>query len=515
MSGEIAVLIRRFPKLSKTFILGEISNLTEMGLNLKIFSLQRPNAEIQQPGAALLLDRVTYIDEAPRAAALMQLLRALLRKPALLLVVLRAVCLTEIRLAELAALIYICNAQGISHVHAHYISGPALLADLAAQLRDSSFSVSAHAKDIYLTDAQHIRERIDNASFVSTCTGHNHAYLAQLTDRHTRLHLIYHGIDSKRFRPAEAPAAPTRPLIVAVGRYKEKKGFDLLIHACAILRETGMPLRCDIIGYGEQQTRLQNLIDAHRLQADVRLVPPVDHDQLADILRTAAICVLPCRQTADGDRDGIPNALLEAMACEVPIVSTTVSGIPEVVNSGSNGLLVEPDDAPALAASMQSILGDHALGRAAWQKTAAKRCGRNSTGTTICLRWKPCCGNRSRVACHWSKRNEFTTDCLCSKRVSASLGEFYRQRSTFAGGAWTSHRAFFDQGGGRVRGGCNTAAGVLSAAGDLALEYQSQSLVVGQFTAVSPFLRLLAVAAPAAVSEHVGVCVALRRALSR
>lgn len=363
MTAEIAVLVRRFPKLSETFILGEIANLTEMGLDLRIISLQRPNEEIQQPGAARLQDRVTYIDEAPRAAALLQLLLALVRKPASAFAVLRAICTTDVRLIELAALIYICNAQGISHVHAHYISEPALLADLAAQLRDSSFSVSAHAKDIYLTDTRHIRERIKNASFVSTCTGHNHNYLVQLADRHTHLHLIYHGVDSKRFRPAEEPASPTRPLIVGVGRYKEKKGFDLLIHACAMLRAAGTPLRCDIIGYGEEQVRLQNLIDVHHLQADVRLVPPVNHEQLADILRTAAICVLPCRQTADGDRDGIPNALLEAMACEVPVVSTTVSGIPEVVRSGSNGLLVEPEDSHALAAAMQSILSDHAMGR--------------------------------------------------------------------------------------------------------------------------------------------------------
>jgi len=209
---------------------------------------------------------------------------------------------------------------------------------MASRARGTTYSISAHAKDIYLTDAATIRERIETASFVSTCTAHNHRYLSELCNGdNSKIHLVYHGIDSERFCPAEQPGREQIPMLVAVGRFKEKKGFDLLIAACASLLKEGVKLRCEIIGYGDQQEPLQKLITDQNLAPHIVLRSPVNHDELVGILQKATMCVLPCRQTKDGDRDGIPNAMLEAMSCAVPVVTTSVSGIPEVIRSTGIG----------------------------------------------------------------------------------------------------------------------------------------------------------------------------------
>ena len=327
-SRRVGVLVKRFPKLSETFIFGEIATLVENGLDVRIISLQRPNESLQQPGSDRFSDRVTYLEPA----------------------------------SGVNALIDACDSLDIGHLHAHYISEPALLADLASRARGTTYSISAHAKDIYLTDAAAIRERLKTATFVSTCTAHNHQHLSKLCSGNTsKIHLVYHGIDSERFCPAEQISPQQIPMVVAVGRFKEKKGFDLLIAACASLLQEGVTLRCEIIGYGDQQESLQQLITEQGLANDVRLRSPVNHDELVGILQNATLCVLPCRQTKDGDRDGIPNAMLEAMSCALPVVTTSVSGIPEVIRSGLNGVLVEPENPVALANAIRSVLDDSEL----------------------------------------------------------------------------------------------------------------------------------------------------------
>jgi len=363
MSHRISILVKRFPKLSETFVLGEIASLVDKGMDLRIISLYRPNEQLLQPGSERLGHRVTYVEDQPPLRSLVSLFREMLRRPQVAATIWRSWVSTDIRLIELAGVLRICRLHGISHLHAHYISGPALIADVVSQLGGGTFSVSAHAKDIYVTPPAAVKARLNNAEFVATCTAHNHTYLSSLAVDQSRVHLVYHGIDSDRFKPAHSAIQANIPLVVAVGRYKEKKGFDLLIGACARLRDAKIRFRCEIIGYGDQQEKLQNLIDANLLQGDVQLRPPVNHEELTGILQRAAVCVLPCRKTSDGDRDGIPNSLLEAMACAIPIISTTVSGIPEVIRSGWNGLLVDPDDTDALANAMKTLLADGKLSR--------------------------------------------------------------------------------------------------------------------------------------------------------
>jgi len=360
--GTVAVLVRRFPKLSETFILGEIASLVDAGVDVRIVSLNRPSDSLQQPDAERFSDRVTYVDQSTGLWALLRTIRYAVRWLPRVTALLRALRDSGASFRQFCSVFDICEQLDVLHIHAHYISEPALLADLVSSERGHSFSVSAHAKDIYLTDTAAIRERLRNAAFVTTCTAHNHSFLLQQTDSDTsRVHLLYHGIDSDRFTPAGGPAANLPPLLVGVGRYKRKKGFDLLIAACAKLISEGVPLRCEIIGYGDQGDHLQQLIAASGLGHHVTLKAPVTHPELVSILQNATVCVLPCRQTEDGDRDGIPNAMLEAMSCEIPVVSTMVSGIPEVIRSETNGLLVAPDDVDALVAAIKRVLDDDCL----------------------------------------------------------------------------------------------------------------------------------------------------------
>jgi len=364
VTGRIAVLVRQFPKLSETFIFGEIANLIDAGLDVQIISLKRPTESLLQPDANRFSDCVTYLDVKTGIAGMAELAwrlgRSIFRLPSFV----RQLRELDATLGQLVALLRICDQQKINHLHAHYISEPALLADLVSQVRAATFSVSAHAKDIYLTRASELQARLNNAAFVTTCTAHNHHFLVQnAAHAAARIHLLYHGIDSTLFHPALRPSKGDRPMIIAIGRYKRKKGFDLLIAACAKLVSDGVLFRCEIVGYGSEKERLQELIVIHDLLDVVTLRGPVTHHELVGILQNAAVCVLPCRETEDGDRDGIPNAMLEAMSCEVPVVSTSVSGIPEVIESGKNGLLVKPNDIPALADAIRQVVSDERLGR--------------------------------------------------------------------------------------------------------------------------------------------------------
>jgi len=173
---------------------------------------------------------------------------------------------------------------------------------------------------------------------------------------------MYHGIDLCRFRAARASETEAqRPLVLSVGRLREKKGFAVLIEACRLLREAGTAMQCEIVGYGEEHDTLKSLISRHALEDRVHLVGKMTHDELLELYRQTAVFALPCQVASDGDRDGIPNVLLEALGMEIPVISTSVSGIPEVIRDGVNGLMIAPHDPQALADAIRRLLDSPAL----------------------------------------------------------------------------------------------------------------------------------------------------------
>jgi glycosyltransferase involved in cell wall biosynthesis len=243
------------------------------------------------------------------------------------------------------------------HTHAHFVDRAATVALVASRLLGGRYSVTAHAADLYARPTM-IRERVSNALFAVTCTEYNRSYLiSRVGIDPSAVVRIYHGLDFTAYDARRDPSDP--PLLLSVGQLKEKKGHMDLVRACAELRDRGHPVDCAIVGEGPMRGELERAIAAFGLQDRLRLLGAITHVEVVDHLRRAYAFVLPCVVAADGDRDGIPNAILEAMAMGVPVISTPVSGIPEVVTA-ERGLQVQPHDPSGLAAAMEELLRDPA-----------------------------------------------------------------------------------------------------------------------------------------------------------
>jgi colanic acid/amylovoran biosynthesis glycosyltransferase len=245
--------------------------------------------------------------------------------------------------------------HGVTHVHAHFASGPAAVALHLHRLTGISYSVTAHAKDIYIDgiDKAALAAKLRAARFAVTVSDYNRRHLAALTDA-DRLVRIYNGLDLDRFAPNGAHSDDP-PLILGVGRLIEKKGFADLIRACA---KVDRRVRCVIVGKGPLERELRALADD--LNADVELAGPLPREQLLDLYRRAALLVAPCVVGSDGNRDGLPTVLIEAMALKVPVIATDVTGIPELVEHERTGLLVPQHDPDAIAAAIERLLADRA-----------------------------------------------------------------------------------------------------------------------------------------------------------
>ncbi len=365
--APIGLLVNTYPKLSETFIAGEIAGLEQLGLSIRVYSLNQPSDAVFHSGGATPRAPVSYATP-PDAAHAWPLVKAnlklLLTSPRRYLKTLAFALRCRDpqslrRFLQATALVEPLRNDRVAHLHAHFINAPAAVAELLAQLSGLSFSISAHAKDIYLSAPAALRRKLAAARFTVTCSEYNRRHLSALAADPARVHRMYHGIDIGRFHPQGAPPpAPAEqpPVILSVGRLREKKGFEVLIEACRRLRDAGHPVHCKIVGYGPERARLEELIERFALQGVVELLGKLTHDVLLDLYRGATLFALPCQIGEDGDRDGIPNVLLEAMAMCLPVISTTVSGIPEVIRHRDNGLLVPPRDAQALARAIVSLL---------------------------------------------------------------------------------------------------------------------------------------------------------------
>jgi glycosyltransferase involved in cell wall biosynthesis len=283
------------------------------------------------------------------------------------------------------------HAGDVGHLHGHFCHGVATITWFASRLSGIPFSFTAHAKDIYqaeLNPGVLLERKLAAARFVATCTCSNAGVLQLRHARPHEVHTIYHGLDTDYFAPAPQPAAAALPMILAVGRFVEKKGFDQLIEACAQLKRKGLRFGCTIVGErGNAFESIRDLIRARGLADTVRLHGPVAQDALREIYRAAHVFALPCQVMEDGDRDGFPNVLAEAMAMGVPVVSTSISGIPEMIDDGVHGLLVEPRDPGALAAALRRVLTDAPLHAALARAGRARICERfDSRRTTLALR---------------------------------------------------------------------------------------------------------------------------------
>jgi glycosyltransferase involved in cell wall biosynthesis len=381
-AAPVAYLLKRFPRLSETFILHEILELERQGLDLRLFAILDPGEEVIHADVACVRAPVRYLPAGRRA--IVPLCRAhttLLRRDPRRYVGVAAYALQRHR--HLSAIKHFVRAgwlalelerAGVGHLHAHFAHGPASVAHFVHLLTGLSYSFTAHAKDIYTSPPDLLALKMRAARFVVTCTGYNARYLAGLLGAAAagRLHRIYHGLDLYKFSPdAESSAqlgsdpgrvpSGTSPTILAVGRLIEKKGFPYLVDAYRLLVSWRYDVRLCIVGSGEMKEALRRHIQEAGLEDRATLLGPRPQEELIGLYRAATIFTLPCIVAESGDRDGIPNVLVEAMRLGLPVVSTDVSGIPELVIDGETGLLVPPRDAQALAAALRRLLDDPAL----------------------------------------------------------------------------------------------------------------------------------------------------------
>jgi glycosyltransferase involved in cell wall biosynthesis len=362
---RIGYVIKMYPRLSETFIVNEILAHERAGLAIDIFSLRPPVDGRFHEMLGRVKAAVTWLPSLRiRGSELWDALRPAARQFPRLWEIMT--CEEPIETGDLHQALVLARevrARGITHLHAHFASSATTVARLAAKLADASFSFTAHAKDIFheSVDAGDLRRKLEDASAVVTVSDFNLEYLrATFGPAAARVRRIYNGLQLSAL--PFAPPVDRARRIIGVGRLIEKKGFEYLIDACAILVERGCEFTCDMIGEGERYAALGARIAQHGLEGRVRLLGALPQEQVLEALRESAVFAAPCVVGADGNRDGLPTVLLEAMAVGTPCVSTDVTGIPEAVLDGETGDIVPQHDARALAGAIERLLEDRQRG---------------------------------------------------------------------------------------------------------------------------------------------------------
>ena len=371
----VAFVLKGYPRLSETFITQEILALEERGLRLHLISLRHPTEASVHPVHARVRAPVTYLPEYlhqeparvfrawwrvrrwPRYGRTLRLwLRDLVRDP------------TRNRVRRFGQAVVMAHElpREITHIHAHFLHTPASVARYAAHLTGRRWTGSAHAKDIWTTPRWEKREKLRDAEWVVTCTAVNHDELDALAPG--RVELVRHGLDLAEFPPPPPPrpphpgSGPPVLTILSVGRAVEKKGYPDLIAALARL-PAAPAWRFVHVGGGTLVADLRRRAERAGLADRIEWAGALARPEILARLRAADVFVLASRIARDGDRDGLPNVLLEAQSQGLPCVATRVSAIPELIEDGVNGVLVPPGDPDALAAGLARLLGDPDLRR--------------------------------------------------------------------------------------------------------------------------------------------------------
>jgi len=405
---EVAYILKGYPRLSEVFITNEIYLLEQMGLRLRIFVIKKATEEKSHPVVQKINAPVTYLPKMTsltktpfgqwlkeNVPAVLPAHRALFKdRPAIYLKTFgkalwrslrfrsgrwrgpKKVFFKEFLQAGFIAF-HLLEAGNVRHLHAHFCHGSTTVAMFVSELSGLPFSFTAHAKDIYLPSlnpGKLLQLKIQKARFVATCTGANREHLQKISSNGTPIFAIRHGLDVGHFAPVKKDKSLHAPLtILAVGRFVKKKGFVFLVQACKLLKDRGLSFNCHIIGEPDEQSSLiQEMIQKYDLSGVVHIRSGMTQAELREFYQHADIFALPCRVMENGDRDGIPNVLAEAMAMEVPVVSTAISGIPELITHGADGLLIAEKDPYALANALETLLTNvdlrEQLGKAARQK---------------------------------------------------------------------------------------------------------------------------------------------------
>jgi glycosyltransferase involved in cell wall biosynthesis len=372
--GSVVYVVGTYPLVTTTFIDREISALRVLGVDVRIVAVRRPS-----PDAPLsdeqreLARRTSYLMPIAWRRLVAAHLRFLLTRPTVYVGTLAYLvsrphpdlglrARTILHFGEGVYAAHVVGDRDLRELHAHFADRAATIALVASRLLRRPFSLSVHAgADIFVRPVL-LQEKFIAARHVVTCTSHNKAHLARLVgdDLGRKITFVPHGLDLTGQRPGR-PAATDLPVVLAVGQLAERKGFADLVAACAVVRNEGYRFVCRIIGSGPQRAELEELIAGLSLSDTVSLQGALPHEAVVDHYRRATTVVLPCVRTVDGDVDGIPNVLVEAMALGVPVVSSDLPALRELITNDVDGLLVPEGDVKRLADAIRRLLDEPGL----------------------------------------------------------------------------------------------------------------------------------------------------------
>lgn len=388
MACRILYITSSLPSVTLTFIYREIKVLSEAGYQIETVSLRRPKRSEVSKEALDLYESTCFMTDPSRWRVLLALWFPLAKRP---LVWFRGLFTSltdrEARgmrnrfrtlwhLLQAGYLFCRYRDREIEQIHAHFVTGPSTVALFLADLLDVPFSFTMHATLIF-TDPILLETKLHRCRRAVTISRYNRDYLWEKYGSHLagKIEIIRCGVDLDAFHPPPG-IRPIQPVILGVGQLAERKGFRYLVKACGLLQERGLAFDCRIVGDGEERNLLREIIEAEGLTESVQLLGRQPQEKVRLLLREAEVFVLPSIVTDWGGREGIPVALMEAMATGIPVVSTKTVGIPELVSHGSEGLLVSQKDPITLAEALARLLQNHeecvAMGARGRKRVAAE-----------------------------------------------------------------------------------------------------------------------------------------------
>lgn len=372
-AAPLVYVLGEFPSVSETFILREMVALEQMGFRIIPLAMQRGDEEKMHEEARGLAARTLHRPRPGSRKSVLGLLKTALQRPfgllAATLLVLRHTLLAP-RLARelvsglLTAAYFAARLRGrdARQIHAHFASYPATVGLLLAEITGGGFSLACHARDLFTDESILLSRKLQEADFIVVCTRYGVERLQRLHSLTSsdKLHLIRHGVEASRLLAQPRVAHPL-PLVLSVGRLVEKKGFRFLLQAAAIVAGKGLHFELVIVGDGPERDELQRLAAGLGLREKVIFTGVLSQEELAEVYRRAEAFCLASVVASDGDRDGLPNVIIEAMAYGVPVVASNLGAIPEAVRHEETGLLAPPGSAGELAEQLERVLRDESL----------------------------------------------------------------------------------------------------------------------------------------------------------
>jgi len=375
-SPVLGMILKGYPRISETFISNEILLLENLGFSIHLFSMRHPREAFCHESVKMINAPVHYLPESllmPLPKLLYYNLMLATNRPLVYAKALRLAIKRFLRTRKVATIKHLLQAgylvqhlfpgSNIKHLHAHFAHSPTSVTMFASLLTGLPFSFTAHAKDIYTSNQRQLREKIEHARFVVTCTDYNREHLMRLSHRRiTPVHRIYHGININLFSHNTINSNPSAPYqLLTVARITPKKGLPTVYRALRHLCDRGIPFRHTLIGDGDDREKILSLVKELGLNHVTRWLGTQPHHVVLEHYRSADLFVLGCEVAPNGDRDGIPNVFLESMAMGVPVVATNISAIPEVLKEEKTGLLVPPGQPKKMAIAMDRLLTEIGL----------------------------------------------------------------------------------------------------------------------------------------------------------